>query len=99
MTEKLNGAARETALETLTQAGWTHDPARDAIHKTFKFKSFVRAFGFMTQTALIAEKMNHHPEWSNIYGTVDVTLITHDVSGLSPLDVSMAQQLDRLQIA
>ena len=95
MTKKLTGAERETALEKATKAGWSHDKNRDAIQKTFVFKNFNQAFGFMTRTAMAAEKMDHHPEWSNIYNKVDVTLITHSVDGLSDLDVTLAAKMDR----
>lgn len=96
MTEALSHEARQTHLQDLDAAGWVHDPERDAIQKTFTFKNFVEAFGFMTQAALHAEKMNHHPEWFNVYKTVKVTLTTHDVGGLSELDVKLAQIMDRL---
>lgn len=95
MTEKLKSTARENALQTLADAGWSHDKSRDAIYKTFRFKSFNQAFGFMTRTAMAAEKMNHHPEWSNVYNKVEVTLITHSVDGLSNLDVALAAKMDR----
>jgi 4a-hydroxytetrahydrobiopterin dehydratase len=97
MTDKLSEDEKSTALITLTDAGWTHEPTRDAIHKTFKFKNFSQAFGFMTRTAMLAEKMNHHPEWSNVYGTVEVTLTSHDVNGLSARDVAMALKMDKLK--
>ena len=69
---------------------------RDAIFKQFKFKSFVDAFSWMTAAAIYAEKMNHHPEWSNVYNRVEVTLTTHDVDGLSILDITLAQKMDQL---
>jgi len=94
MTEKLSGDARNDALARLAASGWTHDDTRDAIQKTFKFKSFVEAFGWMTQMAIVAEKMNHHPEWFNVYSRVDVTLTTHDANGLSALDVKLADVMD-----
>ncbi len=94
MTEKLSGDARTSALEQLVAKGWTHDAERDAIQKSFKFKSFVEAFGWMTQMAIVAEKMNHHPEWFNVYNRVEVTLTTHDADGLSALDVKLAEQMD-----
>ncbi len=94
MTDKLDEAARSAALSALS--GWDHDAARDAIGKKFVFKDFVQAFGFMSQAALIAEKMNHHPEWSNIYKTVTVTLTTHDCNGLSALDIKLAKAMDKL---
>lgn len=96
MAEKLDGPARAEALDSLIASGWAEVPDRDAIHKTFVFKTFTRAFGWMTQVAIVAEKMDHHPEWSNVYKTVDVTLATHDVGGLSALDVALAQKMDRL---
>ena len=96
MTEKLTGAARADALATLKDSGWTEVDDRDAIHKTFQFKNFVEAFGYMTKVAIRAEKLNHHPEWSNVYRTVDVVLTTHDLDGLSELDVKLARRLDKL---
>ncbi len=96
MTEKLTGDARVAALNDFAERGWVMDKSRDAIHKSYKFRNFVEAFGFMTQVALIAEKLNHHPEWSNVYNSVDVTLITHDVNGLTDLDVKLAKRMDAL---
>lgn len=83
-------------LQTLQDAGWTHDQTRDAASKSFQFANFVEAFAFMTKTAIWAEKLNHHPEWSNVYKSVDVTLTTHDINGLSDLDVKLAQKMDAL---
>ncbi len=74
--------------------GWSLDEAGGAIRKNYRFKTFVEAFGFMTQAALAAEKLNHHPEWSNVYGKVDVTLTTHAVDGLSALDFKLAGLMD-----
>ncbi len=96
MSNKLTETAHADALAELGAADWTHDPARDAIQKNFKFKNFVEAFGFMTKTALFAEKWNHHPEWFNVYNTVEVTLTTHDVGGLSELDLKLARKMDSL---
>ena len=96
MAEKLTGEARAAALTTLAEAGWTLVDGRDAIQKTYRFKSFIAAFGFMTRAALWAEKLNHHPEWSNVYGTVDVVLTTHSCDGLSELDVKLATKMDAL---
>lgn len=96
MAEKLTGDARAEALVDLSKTGWKEVEGRDAIHKTFQFKNFTRAFGWMTQVAIVAEKMDHHPEWSNVYNTVEVTLATHDVGGLSALDIALAQKMDRL---
>ncbi|MEM1040889.1 MAG: 4a-hydroxytetrahydrobiopterin dehydratase [Pseudomonadota bacterium] len=94
MAQRLGGQDHADALAALS--GWSHDAGRDAIHRQFKFANFVDAFGFMTSAALIAEKMNHHPEWSNVYNRVDVTLTTHDADGLTDLDVSLAKALDAL---
>lgn len=96
MTEKLSDTARKTVLAPLIEAGWTHDADRDAISKTFKFKDFTEAFSWMTRAAMWAEKWDHHPEWSNVYNTVEVTLTTHDVDGLSSLDAKLARKLDSL---
>ncbi|GAB4284224.1 MAG: 4a-hydroxytetrahydrobiopterin dehydratase [Roseovarius sp.] len=96
MTEHLSDTARKTMLAPLLEAGWRLDEARDAISKSFEFASFIEAFGFMTRAAIWAEKWNHHPEWSNVYNHVEVTLTTHDVGGLSPLDVKLARKLDSL---
>ncbi|MCR9111817.1 MAG: 4a-hydroxytetrahydrobiopterin dehydratase [Rhodobacteraceae bacterium] len=96
MTEKLSETARKTTLEPLLGAGWSMVEGRDAIAKTYSFANFVEAFGFMTRAALWAEKWNHHPEWFNVYNRVDVTLSTHDVDGLSTLDVKLARKMDTL---
>lgn len=96
MTEKLSQAARDAVMEPLLQTGWTYCDERDAIRKSFVFENFVEAFGWMTKVAIWAEKWNHHPEWSNVYKTVDVTLTTHDVGGLSALDAKLARKMDVL---
>jgi 4a-hydroxytetrahydrobiopterin dehydratase len=96
MTERLTGPARAEALAPLLAAGWAEVEGRDAIRKTYVFADFVAAFGFMTRAALVAEKLNHHPEWSNVYRTVDVTLTTHDAGGLSALDIRLAGRMDAL---
>ena len=93
MTEKL---ADRSVLEPLLANGWSMVDGRDAIAKTFRFKDFNEAFGWMARVALVAEKMDHHPEWSNVYRTVEVTLATHDVGGLSPLDVRLAERIDAM---
>ena len=95
MSEKLTGDARDKALSELAAAGWVLDSGRDAITKTFKFGSFVDAFGWMTRMALVAEKMNHHPGWFNVYNRVEVTLTTHDAGGLSALDAELASKMDK----
>jgi len=94
MVQKLSDADRKDALADLE--GWQHDAGRDAISKAFKFADFVAAFGFMTRVALHAEKADHHPEWSNVYNTVDITLTTHDCDGLSERDIELAKQIDGL---
>lgn len=95
MTEKLTPAERAEHMPRLEAAGWRHDGARDAISKTYTFGNFVEAFGFMTRAALEAEKAGHHPEWSNVFKTVEVTLTTHDADGLSAKDVALAEAFDR----
>ncbi len=87
---------RDAALPALGQTGWRAVPDRDAIRKIWKFRSFSEAWGFMSRAALVAEKLNHHPEWSNTYNVVDVTLTTHDCDGLSQLDIDLALQMDKL---
>jgi 4a-hydroxytetrahydrobiopterin dehydratase len=96
MSEKLSDTARETTLQPLLENGWSMVEGRDAIHKTYKFPDFTEAFGFMTRAAIWAEKWNHHPEWFNVYNTVEVTLSTHDVGGLSALDAKLARKMDGL---
>jgi len=94
MTERLEGIARDEALAELQSRGWALAEGRDAIMKTFKFKSFIEAWGWMSRMAIHAEKLNHHPEWFNVYNRVEVTLTTHDVDGLSALDVKLAGKMD-----
>lgn len=96
MASKLDEAERAQALGPLLANGWSMVEGRDAIAKTYTFRNFVEAFGFMTRTALWAEKLDHHPEWSNVYKTVSVTLTTHDAGGLTALDVKLAQKMDAL---
>ena len=93
MTEKLKD---RSGLDPLLANGWSLKSDPDAIEKCFEFKNFVEAFGWMTRAAILAEKMNHHPEWFNIYKTVKVTLSTHDAGGLSELDVTLAKKMDAL---
>ncbi len=92
--ERLQGAARIKALQEID--GWSDVPGRDAIHKTFRFKSFRKAFAFMAEVALVAEKMDHHPEWANVYGKVEVTLTTHSAQGVTGLDVALARKMDEI---
>jgi 4a-hydroxytetrahydrobiopterin dehydratase len=94
MAEKLTGAARTAALAKLE--GWTDVDGRDAISRKFTFKDFNEAFGFMARAALIAEKLDHHPEWFNVYNRVEVTLATHDAGGVTERDLKLAQEMNRL---
>ena len=94
----LTEAERETDLSPLLQNGWAMVDSRDAITKSFEFSNFVEAFGFMTRAALWAEKWNHHPEWFNVYKTVDVTLSSHDSGGLTERDIKLARKLDALAL-
>ena len=96
MTEKLDEAGRSEQIEPLLGQGWSMVDGRDAIEKTYEFKNFVEAFGWMTKVAIWAEKWNHHPEWSNVYKTVEVTLSTHDADGLTELDAKLARKMDAL---
>ncbi len=93
MAEKLQGPARVKALADLT--GWADVDGRNAISKTFVFGNFNEAFGWMSRVAMQAEKLNHHPEWSNVYKTVEVTLATHDAGGVTDLDVKLAQFMNK----
>jgi 4a-hydroxytetrahydrobiopterin dehydratase len=92
MSERLSAEARRQALGGLP--GWTDVQDRDAIGKTFVFKDFNEAFGFMTRAALVAEKMDHHPEWRNVYKTVEVVLSTHDAGGVTRLDFELAKAMN-----
>lgn len=91
---KLTGEAREEALAALPH--WQEVGGRDAITRRYEFRNFSQAFGWMARVALAAEKMDHHPEWSNVYKTVSVTLATHDAGGLTELDVKLAIAMDKL---
>jgi 4a-hydroxytetrahydrobiopterin dehydratase len=89
------GRVRIGAAAAIVQLdGWTAAPNRDAIVKQFKFADFNAAFGFMTRVALAAEKLDHHPEWSNVYGRVDIALTTHSAGGVSEMDVTLARLID-----
>ena len=94
--EKLSDETRGTLLAPLLDNGWTEQDGRDALEKTYKFADFADAFGWMTKVAIWAEKWNHHPEWFNVYSKVTVVLTTHDVDGLSTLDVKLARKMDGL---
>lgn len=91
---KLSGKEREEALGRLN--GWVYDEAADAISHEFKFKDFSEAFAFMTRVALLAQSSDHHPEWSNVYNKVSVTLTTHDAGGVTAKDVALAEGIDKL---
>ena len=94
MVTRLTDGLRNEAMATLPE--WTHEPTRDAITRRFIFKDFNEAFGFMTRVALLADKADHHPEWSNVWNRVDILLTTHDADGLSTRDIQMAQAIDAL---
>jgi 4a-hydroxytetrahydrobiopterin dehydratase len=94
MAQKLTGDARAAGLAKLD--GWSEVQGRDAIAKTFVFRDFNAAFGFMARVALVAEKMDHHPEWRNVYKTVEVTLSTHDAGGVTERDTELAAAMDRI---
>ena len=94
MIEQLADDERAAALDALGE--WDYDDARDALVRSFVFADFVEAFGFMTRVAILAEKADHHPEWSNVYNRVDVLLTTHDAGGLSTRDVALATAIDAL---
>ncbi|WP_428629900.1 4a-hydroxytetrahydrobiopterin dehydratase [Sphingopyxis sp.] len=94
MVQKLDEDARTALLARFPQ--WTHEPTRDAITRQLKFADFAQAFGFMASVAIIAEKMDHHPEWSNVYNRVDILLTTHDADGLSERDAKLAEAIERL---
>src|ERR671918_822654 len=94
MAQKLTGEARKAALAKLS--GWSEVNGRDAITRKFVFKDFNEAFGFMARAALVAEKLDHHPEWFNVYKNVEVTLSTHDAGGVTELDIKLAGEMDKL---
>lgn len=94
MVEALSEAERADALDGLPE--WDYDEGRDAITRTLVFDDFVQAFGFMTQVALMAEKANHHPEWTNVYNRVEILLTTHDAGGLSERDIELAEAIDAM---
>ncbi len=92
MTQKLDAQARREALAEL--AGWSEVEGRDAIRRSLRFADFNAAFGFMSRIAMQAEKMDHHPEWSNVYNRVEIVLSTHDAGGVSALDLALARFID-----
>ncbi|MCB1414163.1 MAG: 4a-hydroxytetrahydrobiopterin dehydratase [Xanthobacteraceae bacterium] len=94
MAEQLAAAARRQAMSELS--GWSEVSGRDAIARTFTFRDFNEAFGFMARVALVAEKMDHHPEWRNVYRTVEVVLSTHDAGGVTARDIALARAMDAI---
>ncbi len=94
MAERLSAEARQAALQELP--GWADTAGREAIARTFVFKDFNEAFGFMTRAALVAEKSDHHPEWRNVYKTVEVVLATHDAGGVTTLDIALAKAMNAI---
>lgn len=94
MVERLSADGRKAVLKELT--GWSELKGRDAIARTFTFRDFNEAFGFMARVALVAEKRDHHPEWRNVYKTVEVVLSTHDADGVTQKDVDLAKAMDAI---
>lgn len=94
MVRKLDDAERSALLDRFPE--WAHEPSRDAITRQLRFDDFAQAFGFMASVAIIAEKMDHHPEWSNVYNRVDILLTTHDADGLSERDAKLAEAIEAL---
>ena len=96
MSPALTPEARTAQLPPLLAAGWVKEPSRDAITKHLKFKNFSQAWAAMSRIALLAEAMDHHPEWANVYNRLDITLTTHSAKGLSQLDITLAQKIDQI---
>ena len=94
MREATRLSIEEQAAFIANGQGWERVEDREAIQKTFTFDNFIEAWGFMNRVALLAESLNHHPEWSNVYNRVEIILTTHDCGGLSQLDIMLAQQID-----
>ena len=94
MAGRLSAEARKSALQGLP--GWSDTPGREAIARTFVFKDFNEAFGFMTRAALVAEKSDHHPEWRNVYKTVEVVLTSHDADGVTTRDIDLAKAMNAI---
>ncbi len=94
MVERLSAETRKSALKGLS--GWTEVPGREAITRTFTFRDFNEAFGFMSRAALVAEKTDHHPEWRNVYRTVEVVLATHDAGGVTARDIDLAKAMNAI---
>lgn len=94
MSKTLSSQRRDLALAAL--GSWSYDEARDVISRRFSFEDFVCAFGFMTEVALEAEKMDHHPDWTNVFRHVDIRLTTHDAGGLTEKDIALARAINRI---
>ena len=94
MVNKLNDQDKKKFINEKTKNGWEYNEENDSIYKKFEFKNFIEAFSWMTKVALFSEKINHHPEWFNVYKTVEVTLKTHDLNSLSDLDKKLSEQMD-----
>jgi len=94
MAQRLTPEARREAVANLN--GWNEVAGREAIQKAFKFKDFSEAFGFMSRVALAAEKLDHHPEWRNVWNSVEVVLTTHDAGGVTQLDIDLARRMDEI---
>src|ERR1700757_946687 len=94
MSQRLTAEARKSGLKDLP--GWAEVSGREAIARTFVFKDFNEAFGFMSRAALVAEKHDHHPEWRNVYKTVEVVLATHDAGGVTARDIALAKAMDKI---
>jgi len=92
---RIEGPTREVALAELAAAGWGLVEGREAVQKTFRFKDFNAAFGWMARVAMEAEKRDHHPEWRNVWNRVEVVLTTHDAGGITALDLDLARAMDR----
>nr|XP_055130570.1 pterin-4-alpha-carbinolamine dehydratase isoform X1 [Symphalangus syndactylus] len=96
---RLSAEERDQLLPNLRAVGWNELEGRDAIFKQFHFKDFNRAFGFMTRVALQAEKLDHHPEWFNVYNKVHITLSTHECAGLSERDINLASFIEQVAVS
>ena len=94
MAKILSTKEKEKFISQLNKNGWKYNKEKDSIYKKFEFKNFIDAFSLMTKVALFAEKINHHPEWCNVYKTVEVNLTTHDINSLSDLDKILSEKMD-----
>ena len=98
MAKKLNNEEKKNFISEQTKNGWKYIEENDSIYKKFEFKNFVDAFSWMTKVALFAEKINHHPEWFNVYNKLVIDLMTHDVGGISQNDINLAKYLDKIPV-